>query len=130
MTWRTSLIFVVLATSITMLVGWLSSNGLLPIHRTIEYSETALKLIRWWIILAFPIGLILPTIALIVWFKYPGSKTIFGFYLLLLITQIATEGIVSSVWLPSLVVVVGSLYTAFRVNDRLKPVESDFIPSL
>ncbi|MCC5626056.1 hypothetical protein LC574_34275, partial [Nostoc sp. CHAB 5715] len=35
--------------------------------------------------------------------------------LLVLIIQIVTEQIVSRVWLPSLVVIIGTLYTAFRV---------------
>lgn len=115
MTWKTSLIFVTLATVITILVGWLIAAGLLPIHQTIEHSDAGLKFIQAWVQLAIAIGLVLPTIAFIVWFKHPESRTIFGFYLLLLVIQILTERIVSSVWLSSLVVVIGTLYTAFRV---------------
>ena len=98
-----------------ILVGWLSGSGLLPIHPLIKYSDANLKFIKVWIQLAVTIGLILPTVAWLVWFKYSESRIIFGFYLLLLVTQIATEQIVSSVWLPSLVVVTGTLYTLFRV---------------
>lgn len=115
MIWRTSLAFVVLATLIMMLVGWLISNGLLPIRQTIEHSETGLKFIQVWIQLAIAIGLVLPTIAFIAWFKRPEVRKIFGFYLLLIVIQIATEQIVSEVWLSSLVVVTGTLYTTFRV---------------
>jgi len=115
MIWRTSLAFVVLATLIMMLAGWLISNGLLPIRQTIEHSETGLKFIQMWMQLAIAIGLVLPTIAFIAWFKRPEARKIFGLYLLLLVIQIATEQIVSEVWLASLVVVIGTLYTAFRV---------------
>ncbi|MBD1865739.1 hypothetical protein H6F95_00180 [Cyanobacteria bacterium FACHB-471] len=115
MTWRTSLAFVVLATLIMMFVGWLISNGLLPIRQTIEHSEAGLKFIQVWIQLAIAIGLVLPIIAFIAWFKRPEIRKIFGFYLLLIVIQIATEQIVSEVWLSSLVVVIGTLYTAFRV---------------
>ncbi|MBD2068224.1 hypothetical protein H6F93_11945 [Leptolyngbya sp. FACHB-671] len=115
MSWRTSLAFVVLATLFMMLVGWLISNRLLPIRQTIEHSEAGLKFIQVWMQLAIAIGLVLPTIAFIAWFKRPKIRKIFGSYLLLLVIQIATEQIVSEVWLSSLVVVIGTLYTAFRV---------------
>lgn len=115
MTWRTSLTFVVLATLIMMLMGGLTANGLLPIHYTIEYSAAELKFIQVWLQLAVAIGLVLPTVAFIAWVKHPELRTIFGFYLLLLVIQIATEQIVSKVWFSSLVVVTGTLYTAFRV---------------
>lgn len=64
---------------------------------------------------AIAIGLILPTITFVIWFKYPEIRKIFGFYLLVLIIQIVTEQIVSKFWFPSLVVIIGTLYTAFRV---------------
>jgi hypothetical protein len=65
--------------------------------------------------LAIAVGLVLPIIAFIAWFKRLEVRKIFGFYLLLLVIQIATEQIVSEVWLSSLVMVTGTLYTAFRV---------------
>lgn len=115
LTWRVSLTFATLATFITITVGWLSSVGLFPIYQAIEYSKSGLQFIRVWLGLAIAIGLILPTMALIAWFKHPELRKIFGFYLLLLIIQIITEQIISSIWLSSLVVVIGTLYTAFRV---------------
>lgn len=115
MTWTTSLTFVVLATFIVILVGWLSSNGVLPIRQTLKYNEAGLRFIRVWLQAAIAIGLILPTIAFAVWLKRPQPRAIFGFYLLVLIIQIVSEQIVSSIWLPSLVVVIGTLYTVFRV---------------
>lgn len=115
MTWKTSLAFISLATAVVFLIGWLSSVGLLPINRTIEHSEAGLKFIQAWIQLAVAIGLVLPTVAYVVWFKYPAARTIFGFYLLLLVIQIVTEQIISRIWLSSSVVVIGTLYTAFRV---------------
>jgi hypothetical protein len=115
MTWRTSLVFVVLATLTMMLIGWLISSGLLPIRQTITYSEAGLKFIRVWMQLAIAIGLVLPIIAFIAWFKRPEVRKLFGFYLLLLVIQIAIEQIISDVWLSSLVVVTGTLYTTFRV---------------
>ncbi|MGF2034214.1 MAG: hypothetical protein RMZ43_002625 [Nostoc sp. CmiVER01] len=115
MTWKTAFLFMVLATLVVILVGWLTSIGILPISQMINYSDAGLRFIRVWILLAIAIGLIVPTITFVIWFKYPEICKIFGLYLLVLIIQIVTEQIVSKVWFPSLVVVIGTLYTAFRV---------------
>ncbi|MBN3950187.1 MAG: hypothetical protein HWQ38_28455 [Nostoc sp. NMS7] len=72
----------------------------------INYSDAGLRFIRVWILLAIAIGLIVPTITFVIWFKYPEIRKIFGLYLLVLIIQIVTEQIVS-IWLPSLVVIIG-----------------------
>ncbi|MEH2388690.1 MAG: hypothetical protein V7K14_23565 [Nostoc sp.] len=71
----------------------------------INYSDAGLRFIRVWILLAIAIGLIVPTITFVIWFKYPEIRKIFGLYLLVLIIQIVTEQIVS-IWLPSLVVII------------------------
>ncbi|MDZ8186921.1 MAG: hypothetical protein RMX96_18985 [Nostoc sp. ChiSLP02] len=115
MTWRKTFIFIVLATLVVVFVGWLTSIGILPISPIIHYSDAGQRFIKIWILLAIAIGLILPTITFVIWFKYPEIRQIFGFYLLVIIIQILTEQIVSRVWLPSLVVIIGTVYTAFRV---------------
>ena len=49
------------------------------------------------------------------WWRYLDSRKILGFYLVVLIVQIAVEMIVSRVLFPSLVVMSGTIYTAFRI---------------
>lgn len=115
MTWRTSISFVVMATLIVILIGYLSSVGLLPIRRTVEFEVGELQFIRVWLKLAIAIGVILPTIAFVIAFKHSQSRKILGYYLLLLGIQIATEHIFSQGYMSSLVVPIGTLYTAFRV---------------
>jgi hypothetical protein len=63
--------------------------------------------------LAIAIGLILPSVAWLIWFKHPQPRKILGFYLSVLIIQILTEQIFSSVVFPSLVVIIGAIYTHF-----------------
>lgn len=115
MTWRTTFIFVVFATLVTVVVGWLTSIGILPISEVINYSDLGRRFIQIWIWLAIAIGLVLPAITFIVWFKHPELRKIFGFYLLVLVIQIATEQIISKIWFSSLVVIIGTIYTIFRV---------------
>ncbi len=81
----------------------------------INLSPAEMRFIRVWTRLAIIIGIILPTIGFIVWFKSPEVRKIFGFYLLVLFIQLLTEKIVSSFRFSSLLVLVGTLYSAFRV---------------
>jgi hypothetical protein len=48
MTWRTSLVFMVLVTLTILLVGQLTLNGLLPLRQTIDRSQAGLGFIRVW----------------------------------------------------------------------------------
>ncbi|MDZ8262165.1 hypothetical protein [Nostoc sp. ChiQUE01b] len=128
MTWRTTFIFMVLATLVVILMGWLTSIGILPISQVINYSDAGLRFIRVWILLAIAIGLVIPTITFIIWFKYSEVRKIFGFYLLVIVIQIVTEHIASRVLFPSIVVIIGTLYTAFRVWQLW--YEQQFIKSI
>ncbi|MEH2252878.1 hypothetical protein [Nostoc sp.] len=49
-------IFVVMATLIMVLVGWLTSIEVLPISKVINYNDAGLRFIRVWIWLAIAIG--------------------------------------------------------------------------
>lgn len=115
MTWRTSISFAVLATLVVLLIGYLTSAGLLPIRQTIGLEGGELQFMSEWMKAAIAIGIILPAVTFAVGFKQPKLRKILGFYFLLLGVQILTEQIVSQTWMPSLVVSVGTLYTLFRV---------------
>jgi hypothetical protein len=115
MTWKTILSFVLFATLLTIFVGWLTMAELLPIQRTIQYSDPQRNFIRVWLKLAISIGIILPGIAWIGWRKNSQARKILDFYLLVLIVQILTEQVSSSVGIPSLVVTIGTIYTGFRL---------------
>lgn len=115
MTWRTSISFAAMATLVVVLIGYLSSVGLLPIRQTIELEGGELQFMDRWINVAIAVGIILPAVTFAAGFKQPGVRKILGFYFLLIGIQILTEQIVSQLWMPSLVVSVGTLYTVFRV---------------
>jgi hypothetical protein len=96
-------------------VGWLIATGSVSIQKRIQFNDAERAFMQVWIGLAIAIGLILPSIAWLIWFKHPQPRRILGFYLSVLIIQIITEQIFSSVVFPSLVVVIGTIYTAFRL---------------
>lgn len=115
MTWKTILSFIVSATLLVLLSGWLIRANLLPIQTEINYSEAERSFVQIWLQVAIAIGLLLPGVAFLVWIRHAGARTVFGFYLLVLGIQIITEQIFSRVFSSSLLVIVGTIYTTFRV---------------
>lgn len=113
--WKTTLLFLTFATLLSWLSGWLTMSGALSIKVTIDYSISELNFIRCWVKLAAFIGILIPSIAFLVWFRYPQSRKVLGFYLLVLIIQIVTEQCLSNILFPSIVVIIGTVYTAFRL---------------
>lgn len=115
MTWKTTISSVILATLLILLIGWLTISGTLPVKLAINYSDWGSKFIQFWVVLAILIGVILPGIAFFVWIRQKELRRVLGFYLLVLIIQIVTEQVLSIVLFPSIVVFIGSIYTALRL---------------
>lgn len=115
MSWKTILSFIISATILTLLFGWLIKANILPIQTEINYSEAERNFVRIWIQIALVIGLLLPGVAFLVWIRHQKARTVFGFYLLVLAVQIITEQIANRVFSSSLLVIVGTIYTTFRV---------------
>ena len=113
-TWPVTLLFIGLATLLTLLVGWAIASQLLPITPELTFSEGARRLIRVWILLSLPVGIIFPTIGFIRWFRHSEIRRILGFYLVALVAQLVSEQVFSQ-WFSSLVVLIGNLYTFFRL---------------
>ncbi|AFY92727.1 hypothetical protein [Chamaesiphon minutus] len=63
MTWKTILSFVLFATILTSIVGWLTANGILPLRQVIQYGDAERNFLRIWLGLAIVIGVLLPAIA-------------------------------------------------------------------
>ena len=115
MTWKTILSFILGATILTLLSAWSIGANLLPIATAIDYRSAELSFIQIWLQLAIAIGVLLPGVAFLVWMRDPKLRTVFGFYLLVLGVQIASELIFSRVFFSSLLAIVGTLYTTFRI---------------
>ncbi|MBD2081836.1 hypothetical protein [Leptolyngbya sp. FACHB-17] len=115
MSWKTVFSFALFATLLTIALGWLISIRALPIAQTIYFNDAERRFMGVWIWLAITLGIILPGIAWIAWFKDPQIRKILGLYLATLIIQILTEQISSSFGVPSLVIAIGTVYTIFRI---------------
>ena len=115
MNWKITLSFVLSATLLTILVGWLTMTRVLPIQQNIQFSVTERNFLRVWLGLAIAIGLILPGIAWLVWLKNLPARKVLDFYLFVLLVQIVTEQVSSTIASPSIVVTIGTIYTVFRL---------------
>lgn len=113
--WKTTISFLSLATLLILVIGWLTISGILPIEMAIDYSNSQFHFIQVWLVIAIFIGILLPGTAFLLWFRYPAPRKVLGFYLLVLILQIVTEQVLSGVLFPSIVVTIGTIYTAFRL---------------
>lgn len=71
-TWKKTLLFVAGTTLVLLVLNWLILSDILPIKKTIDYSAVQANFIQFWIKLAAFIGLLLPVIALFVWWRYLG----------------------------------------------------------
>jgi hypothetical protein len=67
------------------------------------------------VVIAIFFGILLPGTAFFVWIHHPEPRKILGFYLLVLSVQIVTEQVLSGVLFSSIVVAIGTIYTAFRL---------------
>ncbi len=114
-TWKITFSFIVLASLIFFLAGWLIITGLIPINLVFNYNKSELNLLRVWFTLATYIGLLLPTITFFFFLGYSKLRLILGLYLFVCIVQLATEFILSRLLFPTIVVMVGSIYSVFRV---------------
>lgn len=113
--WKTTISFLSLATLLILAFGWLTISGVLPIEMVIDYSNDESQFIRVWVKIAIFVGILLPGAAFFIWLRHPTPRRILGFYLLVLIIQIVTEQVLSGVLFSSIVVTVGTIYTAFRL---------------
>ena len=115
MTWKTTLSFIAAATLLILLSGWLLQANLLPIQPTLSYTVQKRSFVQLWFRLAISLGFILPGAAFLVGIRRQKVRIIFGFYLLVLIVQVATELTLIQIFPSSLMVIIGTIYTTFRV---------------
>lgn len=115
LSWKPTISFLCLATLLILAVGWLTISGVLPMEMVIDYSNSQSQFIRNWVKMAIFVGILLPVTAFLLWLGHPTPRRILGFYLLVLIIQIVTEQVLSGVLFSSIVVTIGTIYTAFRL---------------
>lgn len=113
--WRTTIAFFLIATLIVVFIAQLIQIEVIPITKTLNYTEEEETLIRSWLGVAFFLGIVFPLVQVVLNWRDRAAVKILGLYLFVLTTQIITEQIFSSLFFPSLVAVIGLIYTPYRI---------------
>ena len=111
----TIILFLISATIFSVIVGGLVKQSVLPLKPVMDYSEPQLKFIKIWVNVALFIGVILPGLILIFVWQQPLQHQFLSYYLIVFFLQLASEFIFKRWFCKSVVVIIGILYTGFRI---------------
>lgn len=115
-----NLLAVVVLTLIITALGWLGSQGILPVRPgegTAFRSSSALEITALVVLFLLQVvtSLLLPLLALIVWGRQPAVRQVLLPYVGLLLVHIFSERIFMNLFFPSMSVLIGIVYSAFRI---------------
>lgn len=113
-TWPITLLFAIFVALLTLAVGWAIATTTLPIAPQLNFSPAGERFIRVWIPLSLVLTIIFPIMGFVFWFRHLELRKIFGFYLVAIAAQLISEQLFGA-WFSSLVVLIGTLYTCFRL---------------
>ncbi|MBE9043723.1 hypothetical protein IQ255_04755 [Pleurocapsales cyanobacterium LEGE 10410] len=113
--WFTVWSFILFATLLSLSFGWLVNKEQLSIRATMGFGDRQKKFIQVWARVAVLIGIIVPLVLLITFWDVPILRQFFGYYLFVVAVQLGCEVSFSRILCQSVVVVIGTLYTGFRI---------------
>jgi hypothetical protein len=113
--WFSVFSFCAIATLLSISYGWLVKTKKLPFNSIMAYTDAQLQFIKIWVYVALVIGIIIPAIMWIVFWNTPILRQFFSCYLLAVVIQLACETSFSRIFCKSVVVIIGTLYTGFRI---------------
>ncbi|WP_319421109.1 hypothetical protein [Pleurocapsa sp. FMAR1] len=113
--WFTVFSFCAIATFLSVSYGWLVKKGKLPLNSVMAFNDAQIQFIRVWAKVAGLVGIILPLVMWIVFWNQPIVRVFFSCYLLAVVVQLASETGFSRILCKSVVVIIGTLYTGFRI---------------
>jgi hypothetical protein len=108
-------LFILVVTSLAIAYGFGVQAQCLPFSAEIGFSEQQWSFLKAWVKLALVVGVLLPIALCIQSWSQPGSPMFWGSYLLVVAAQLISERVFSQWLVPSVVVLIGFFYTAFRL---------------
>ncbi len=117
----TNVVFIIGATTLAALTGWLVKTGSLtvvspgtvPLQTT--FPDWGIVIFGIWMLLAVLTSVVFPLLALIRWRRYQNVRAVLLPYLGLLLVQIPTEILFTQLFFPNMVALIGMVYTSYRV---------------
>jgi hypothetical protein len=113
--WLTVLSFMTIATLLSLAAGWSINKKILPLKPVMAYSDAQRQFLKVWVNVALIIGIIVPVAMLIGFWEQPIARQFFGLYLLAVMVQLVCESSFSRWLCQSIVVIIGAVYTGFRI---------------
>lgn len=113
--WLTVFSFCAIATFLSMSYGWLVKHRKLPLNSVMAFNDAQFKFIKIWAKVAGLIGIIIPVVIWIVFWNEPMVRVFLSCYLLVVVVQLASERSFSRTLCQSVVVIIGTVYTGFRI---------------
>lgn len=107
--------FLAIATFLSVSYGWLVKHGKLPFNSVMAFNDAQQQFIKVWAKIALLVGVIVPIVMWIIFWEQPVLRTFFSYYLLVVAVQLASEISFSRIYVKSVVVIIGTLYTGFRL---------------
>ena len=113
--WYTAWSFIAIATLLSIICGLSIKSERLPIESTLPFSDRQVKFMKVWVNVALLIGVIIPIVMLVAFWDRPTARQFFSCYLLVVAVQLVCERVFSRILCESIVVIIGTLYTGFRI---------------
>ena len=113
--WFTIFCFCAIATLLSVSYGWLVKQGKLPFKSVMAFSDTQWQFMKVWVNVALILGVVIPVVLLVIFWNEPILQQFFGCYLLVVAIQLVSEIGFSRTLCKSVVVIIGTLYTGFRI---------------
>ena len=113
--WFVVCFFIIAATLLTIVFGLLVKQERSPIESTMNFDRQQWQFLKIWIQVSLLLGIIVPIILLVVFWKVTTARQFLSVYLLTVGIQLASEKVFSRQLCKSSVVAVGLLYTGFRL---------------
>ena len=104
-----------IATILSLSYGWLVKKEKLPLRSVMAFNDAQWQFIKVWVNIALLLGVILPVVMLVVFWNESIIRTFFSYYLVAVVVQLASEISLSRTLCKSVVVIIGTLYTGFRI---------------
>jgi hypothetical protein len=113
--WSSIFYFCAIATFLSVSYGWLTKQGKLPFNSVMAFSDPQWQFMKVWVNVALILGVIIPVVMLVSFWNEPILRHFFGCYLLVVAIQLVSEIGFSRTLCKSVVVIIGKLYTGFRI---------------
>lgn len=113
--WSTIFCFCAIATFLSVSYGWLTKQGKLPFNLVMAFNDTQWQFMKVWVNITLSLGVVIPVIMLLSFWNEPILRRFFGCYLLVVVVQLVSEIGFSRTLCKSMVVIIGTFYTGFRI---------------